>query len=196
MKLFVSDLGNVILFFDVNVALEKFKNMYSINPLDIRAYFKKNDIAYKIDTGELTPKKLHFLFNKKFQVDIPYEIFCNIWNEIFVLNNQYIEFVDKIKNDYKLAILSNTNEVHWKYIIKTYPKISKLFKHIILSYEEGLKKPNPEIYNKVLKIENNPKKIVFIDDLKENIEAAKNIGINAIQYKNFKQFKKDFYNIT
>lgn len=66
----------------------------------------------------------------------------------------------------------------------------------ILSYKEHLIKPDPEIYKLLLKRYGlNPSECVFIDDLKENVEAAKAQGIHGIIFESFEKTNKELENL-
>ncbi|MCK5686238.1 HAD-IA family hydrolase [bacterium] len=188
----VSDLGNVIVFFDMKIALARFQNRFNISASKIHEYFSKYDIAAKIDTGELQPEKFHQLFSDRFKIKISYSEFCSFWNEIFTLNAEYIEYLKSLKQSFQFLILSNTNSVHWNYIINKFPVITEIFKVHILSYEEGIKKPDNRIFNRVFELQPDPDKVIFIDDTVENIDAASKIGIHCIRYTEFKKFKTEF----
>jgi len=63
-------------------------------------------------------------------------------------------------------------------------KIADAFDEIIVSGEEGIKKPDPRIYEIALtRIGVKPEAAVFVDDFIENIEAARQLGINAIHFQ-------------
>ena len=192
----VSDLGNVIVFFDMKIALAKFQKHFNISTSRIHKYFSKYDIAAKIDTGELHPEKFYQLFSHKFKINISYSEFCSFWNEIFTLNTEYIEFLKNLNGNFKFVILSNTNSVHWNYIINKFPVITEIFKIHILSFEEGIKKPDNKIFDRVFELQPDPGKIIFVDDTAENIVAASTIGIHAIRYTGFEKFLAEFDGIN
>jgi len=96
-----------------------------------------------------------------------------------------LEFIQQLAKDkkYKLILLSNTNELHIDSIkqhIPFYEDFKNSFNVFYLSHEIGYRKPNTDIYNFVLK-ENNLKaeECLFIDDTKENTDAAYKLGINV-----------------
>lgn len=61
----------------------------------------------------------------------------------------------------------------------------------ILSYKDHLLKPSPEIYQLLLsRYELEPEECVFIDDLQENIDAAKKQGIHGIVFESYEQVVK------
>ncbi|WP_452603372.1 HAD family hydrolase [Pontimicrobium sp. MEBiC06410] len=96
-----------------------------------------------------------------------------------------LDFIQQLAKDkkYKLILLSNTNELHIDSIkqhVPFYEAFKNSFDAFYLSHEIGYRKPNADIYNFVLK-ENNlkPEACLFIDDTKENTEAAHKLGINV-----------------
>lgn len=87
------------------------------------------------------------------------------------------------QNGYKLYYLSNWSKWHSNELIKA-GKMNFLdkFDGGFFSWECKCMKPDVQIYNKLIDEYNiNPKKSLFLDDNVDNIEAAKSIGINAIQ---------------
>ena len=67
-----------------------------------------------------------------------------------------------------------------------------LFSPVLLSYEIGVKKPNPEAFKILLeKLQKPASSVIFIDDKIENVEAARNFGIDSIHFTNPGQLKKE-----
>lgn len=92
-----------------------------------------------------------------------------------------------LKMQFPLATLSNTNEMHWPRIADTL-NIKQLFEHHFPSHITGLIKPDEESFQQVfdhLKIR--PENILFFDDNKLNIKAAKTLGIQAFQTRGFQE---------
>jgi len=86
----------------------------------------------------------------------------------------------KLKKNYRLLLLSNTDVMRFAFIRKKFPEIM-IFDEYILSFEVGLMKPDPQIYREALKrAKAEVEECVFIDDMKENVEAASKLGINGI----------------
>lgn len=192
----VSDLGNVIVLFDMSIALRRFKLSFGLSMAKIQSFLLKNDIPPRLDTGELQPEQFHRLFLDRFKITMDFPEFCRYWNEIFSLNTEYLDFIRCYEKQFTFVILSNTNSVHWNYIEKKYPSIRKLFHNRILSFEEGIKKPDRKIFEKLFKFQADPEKMIFIDDLEENVAAARKTGIPSIQYTRFQTFKKEFLKLN
>jgi putative hydrolase of the HAD superfamily len=96
----------------------------------------------------------------------------------------FIEHLASLKK-YKLILLSNTNELHIEQVIENmsfdrYLRFKNCFDQFYLSHEIKLRKPDHSIYEFVL-IKNNliAKNCFFIDDTKENTDAASILGIRA-----------------
>lgn len=95
-----------------------------------------------------------------------------------------------LSKKYRVVILSNHIKSIFGPTVKKY-QLNKYFSEIYTSYDLGLAKPDKKIYRKVLKIEQvKPDEVVFIDDLKHNVDAAKELGIQVVHYKNVNDCKK------
>lgn len=89
----------------------------------------------------------------------------------------------------RLAILSNTNPVQWEYIVDgRYPLLSagrpgSAFDWAILSYEVKSMKPDAAIYAAAIaRAGVEASEVFFTDDRPENVEGAKAMGIDAVQF--------------
>ena len=95
------------------------------------------------------------------------------------------------KAGYRLFLLSNTIDVHWGYCVEhLFPYqnhgVEDYFEHCFLSQRMHLAKPDARIYEEVIRQANiNPDETLFIDDLKENCEAAEKLGIHTFQNVKF-----------
>jgi epoxide hydrolase-like predicted phosphatase len=106
-------------------------------------------------------------------------------------NEPLFNFMRKeLKPKYKLGLLSNAGDNWLKEIFSQ--KDMDLFDDIVLSYELGVIKPDPKIYEvaanrlKVL-----PSECVFIDDNPGHCNGGAKVGMKTICYKNLEQTKKD-----
>ena len=100
------------------------------------------------------------------------------------LNESVISLSKQLAQNMPIGILSNTELVTFS-VIEDLISLDH-FKHKFLSYKIGHMKPDVEIYNHV--IDNIPfpkEEVLFIDDLKPNVESARNAGIDAVQYSDY-----------
>jgi len=98
--------------------------------------------------------------------------------------------VDLVKNlkkqGYQTALLSNVRKSQAQ--IKRKLGFYELFHPTILSYEVGLRKPDPKAYHLLLaKLNLPPQAVIFVDNKPDNVAAAKLIGMDAILFVNSSQ---------
>lgn len=93
---------------------------------------------------------------------------------------------------HRVFLLSNTIDMHWDYCVKTlFPyhghTVDDYFDQVFLSQRLHLDKPNPAIYKEVVRQTGiHPDETLFIDDLPENCEAARqSVGWQVFQNKQF-----------
>jgi len=99
------------------------------------------------------------------------------------------EFLTELRSHYKLACLSNNNEFHWDRLKKKY-RAESFFDKCYLSHEIGMIKPDPEIYDFVIKdLGISPSEILFFDDNPECVEAAKEAGLSTCLTKGIEEVK-------
>jgi HAD superfamily hydrolase (TIGR01509 family) len=99
------------------------------------------------------------------------------------------ELLKHLQQNYRLAILTNTNELHW-------PRFSAEFglleyvEHIFASHQLAMVKPEPGIYQHVLTtLDVDPDRVLFLDDNSGNVKAARELGISAHLVNGFDQLK-------
>lgn len=182
----VFDLGQVIVPFDYKLFVEKvnlirpgagerFLELYNQN-YQIHKDFEKGNLS----ESQFIDQMLGFLDHI-----IGAEAFCNYWAGIFSVNENIVDILYKLKKNYKLYLLSNTNSIHKKYGFQNF-EFLKLFDHLFLSYEIGFIKPEKECYKAVEKVSGFPPgEHIFIDDIPEYVDAAKSFGWDGIQFKGF-----------
>lgn len=86
------------------------------------------------------------------------------------------EMLRELKKDFSLVALTNTVEVHWSFLTKTYD-ILQLMDGAVVSYLEGVAKPDPAIYQRVAdRYCNGGAPYFHTDDLPEYVEAARQLG--------------------
>lgn len=101
------------------------------------------------------------------------------------------EVISSLQGKYKLGLLSN-HSAEWISYCQSKFNFEPLFNHCTYSFSEGICKPNTLIFNKVLKrLGSDAKNCIFIDDSLENIDAAKMLGFQAIQFSTAQNLKNE-----
>lgn len=128
-------------------------------------------------------KKLH-LADKQIEEALPYipekfEKFKGLWDEL-----------PELKKHFRLAIINNGNHIAWRYWRKRFN--FGIFELFVNSAQEGIKKPDPEIYLTTCKrLGVDPSSCLFMDDKKVNIEAARKLGMKVLWWDKKKSREKN-----
>jgi len=180
----ISDLGKVILFFDNDIFFRKMANYCPFSPQEIAALTSAHfNLVESFDKGKMTPQEFYEEVTKTLKAKIDYDSFYSIYSDVFSANPPVLKLMKKLKKRYRILLLSNTDVMRFGFIKKKFPEIF-IFDEYILSYEVGLMKPEAQIYLEALKKAGaEARECVFIDDIKENVEAAQRIGIHGIEMK-------------
>lgn len=106
--------------------------------------------------------------------------FAEWWCSIFTIELLIPEEVlRRIKDQVRLGLISNTNELHFEFLRREMPQLS-LFDFFTLSYKVGAVKPSPAIYTSAEEMAQcRPNEILYFDDIPEYVEAARRRGWNA-----------------
>ena len=197
IEVILFDLGNVILPFDHHQLGEKLLQ-FSLrketeDPKKIFAYlFDLHTGAVNLyETGKMSSLEFFQSLKDFFHLQISFDEFTTIWNDIFTENGEVSEIVRSLKGKIRLGLVSNTNALHFDYIASTFPVVNS-FDRWILSHEVGFKKPSPEIYQKAIEWASvEPQNILFIDDMQRNVEVAVSLGIQGIRFVSAHQLKEE-----
>ena len=89
------------------------------------------------------------------------------------------ELLRQLRRNHRLAVLTNTNELHWPRITDEF-ELEQLVDHIFASHLLAMIKPESEIFHHVIeRLDTEPASILFLDDNLNNIQAALELGIDA-----------------
>ncbi|OSY89198.1 haloacid dehalogenase [Tenacibaculum holothuriorum] len=141
---------------------------------------------YQYEMGLTSTDEFVNWFHQKF--NISKENLINAWNAILLdFPKHRLAFLKELvaSKKYRLFLLSNTNDLHISWIqndwgAALYSEFKNCFEQFYLSHEINMRKPNTNIFEFVLK-ENNlqASETIFIDDTKENTDAAAQLGIHV-----------------
>lgn len=185
----VFDLGNVLLPFDYDILIKRLDKIYSgLGKYFVDIYFSNYDFHRAYESGKISEEKFIKRMLEILDHKIDAETFCKYFSEIFEENKEVTALLPELKKKYKLILLSNTNSIHEKYGWNNC-EFLKLFDSLIVSHKVGAVKPEEKIYRAVEKASGLPSgKHIFIDDIKEYVNAAKKLGWDGIQFKDNNSF--------
>lgn len=131
---------------------------------------------FKADIGELTSLEVWKAIG--FQGDL--EEIEKTYLDTIELNEGVLDFIKSMKNQYKLAIISNDSSRWSKYLREKFD-INKYFDVISISGDLKIQKPDERIFQlTVEKLGVRAEECLYVDDREGNLEAAKKLGMNAV----------------
>jgi putative hydrolase of the HAD superfamily len=93
------------------------------------------------------------------------------------------ELLERVRARYRVAFLSNSNEVHAELIPRKFASLFQKDDRFIFSHRIKVAKPDPEIFRRALDIlGTTAQQVVYVDDLSENVAAARSLGMQAFQF--------------
>lgn len=145
------------------------------------------------DAGIITFKE--FLYEIRELSDIEPKVAEGIIGNDMQKNIPLFEFIEQLKLSYKIGLLSNIGS-NWIRESFLNEDEQALFDDIALSYELGFIKPNPKVFQLAAnRLGCEPSECVMVDDGPGNVAAAREVGMQAIEYRSFAQFKHDLENL-
>lgn len=193
IKLFVFDLGNVILPFEhkqIAVKLHevsRIQNRFSPDDLFKFLFDRDRGLVNPYEEGLMSSMDFFAKIRERYKLELEFDEFKDIWNIIFQEDPEVNAIIAHLKDKgYPVFLLSNTNELHFSYIMERYPIVHSLDEWI-LSYEVGAKKPKQKIYDAIFeKTDVARSEALYIDDIQSYVEAAKTYGLQALHFTNAK----------
>ena len=184
IKNIIFDMGGVIMDIHFEKTKDQFKKI-GFNDFDnIYSKIKQSHLFNQFETGKIAPQTFRDglrLYNPK----LTDEQMDHAWNNMIgEMPESNIALLKKIRKDYRVFLLSNTNAIHIAYFEKYlngkfgYNPLTEMFEHTYFSFEMGKRKPDAEAYEHVLDCEQlQASETLFIDDTESNVTGAIKAGL-------------------
>jgi putative hydrolase of the HAD superfamily len=184
------DLGGVFITIDYQATIDAFEKLGFENAQLLYSQAEQAILFEKYETGKIsTPHFINNLLKLSNSNPSPNQI-VKAWNSM--IGDFSIESITLLKNlqsKYRLFMLSNTNELHMDLVKRKWQEIENapmesFFEKVHFSHQLGLRKPYPNTFLEVCKINNlDPVKTLFIDDSIQHIVGAQKAGLQTIYLK-------------
>jgi HAD superfamily hydrolase (TIGR01509 family) len=176
------DLGRVVLDIDFNKTLSCWAGHAGCEPAQLVGRFVSDDIYQRHERGEIDDAEFFASLRTALGVGLSDAQFLEGWNAVFAGEMPGIApLLKRAAERLPLYAFSNTNSAHVEHFSQAYAGVLGHFREIFLSSAIGLRKPAAAAYDHVVKAIGVPApRIVFFDDLAENIEGARARGLTAV----------------
>lgn len=193
IKNLLFDFGGVLLDLDYEKTYLKLEEILGVNFNDWIKESSIMDVFIDFECGKVSKENLIWNIQRQAKKKTPQAVeVIRAWNAMLIgWNTNKFQVLESLSDKYKLFLLSNTNEVHIEWVYRDLKRIARfeqfhmLFEdRLFYSYEMGFRKPNKEIFHKLINNTNIiPEETIFIEDSEENLIEAKKLGFNVILHK-------------
>ncbi len=185
IKNIVFDLGNVLIPLDFERLRSSFDRLIAdgdqFSFQEIAA--EKSFLDY--ETGQISTELFLQFLKERLQLRASNQEVISAWNSLLgPFPQEHVTLLKKLGQQYRLFLLSNTNALHVKHFEEIEPgplNVNDLFEKVYYSNVLHLRKPQPEIFSKVLNDNRlNAAQTLYLDDMEINCQAASGLGYQTL----------------
>lgn len=186
---FLFDLGNTVIKLAYERVMENICKSASVTRDELLEIFEAPASYRDMERGTASFADFHETLRQRAGYRGSLQDFQAIWTDFFDGPIAGIEeVIEEVRKKYRVAFLSNSNEVHAEVIPRVFAGLFRKDDRFIFSYRFQCAKPDPELYRRALEVVGAlPQQVVFIDDLLENVHAARALGMQAFQFSDSAQ---------
>jgi len=189
-KAILFDLGRVLIHFDFRRGYRALEGLCPYPAEEIPRRLAGTGLVERFETGLIEPRDFVDQICQTLDMRVDYDQFRVIWSSIFTDILIPESMLQGLKRRYRLVLVSNTNALHFEMIRETYAHLLRHFDDLVLSYEVRAVKPQPEIFQAAVEVAGcSPAECFYTDDIAAYIEAARRMGIDAVQFESRAQLE-------
>jgi FMN phosphatase YigB (HAD superfamily) len=190
VKNIIFDFGAVVINIDIPKAYQSFAALSGLTPERVQYLFENQGAYADFESGKMSNEGFRSLLRQELNInECTDEALDAAWNSMLLdIPQERVEKLKELKQRYNILLLSNTNAIHVGRMKQMFMEqygiadFTTLFHRPYLSYEVGLIKPNPAIYEYLLRDAGIDRaETIFLDDNADNIKSANAVGIHSIQ---------------
>jgi len=187
IKAIIFDLGNVLIDLHYERAANRLAELSGLGVAELNQLLVSSEVLKIFEVGGVSESDFRKEVCGLLKIQLGDEEFDQIWNSLLGdISAIRLVRLAELKKSYSTFVLSNTNSIHLKSFDKNLQNahgiegIHTLVDKAYYSHEVRMRKPNADIYQFVLEEQNlTPEEVLFIDDRRDNIEAADALGIRT-----------------
>jgi glucose-1-phosphatase len=183
------DFGGVLVEIDFGRAFSSWANSSGVPVEQIASRFEFDANYAAHEVGRIGAAEYFDALRRTLGIDVSDELFVAGWNSIFVDALPGVGAVlDQAGARHPLYMFSNTNATHHEFWAQKFRALLSPFREIFVSHHIGLRKPTPEAFHAVIaRLGLSHDRVAFFDDLAENVEGARSVGLRAFHVRSAEQ---------
>ena len=192
IKAILFDLGNVVVGFDFARGYRALEPYCRFRAEEIPLLIAGSSLAPPYERGEISSQDFFQRLSGVLGLDVSYEQFCDLWSAIFLPEPLLPEdLLAGLRRRYRMVLISNTNDIHFRMIQRTYPLIEHFDAHV-LSYKIGAMKPSQRMYEEAVRqADCEPQECFYTDDVPDFVESGRRQGLDAVQFRGPAELEKE-----
>lgn len=185
----ILDLGNVLAFHDNERLFQEMARAFGSTREAMRERLD-GGLWDRVNRGLLPGDSLRRELIARLGHELSAEAWFSLWNCHFTLYDEMIREVEWLVGRVRLVLLSNTHDQHIEFLRPKLPLLQR-FDGLVLSYEVGHVKPEPQIYERALELAAvEPSRAAFFDDVPRYAEAATSLGLHGRVFTTVAAFRE------
>jgi HAD superfamily hydrolase (TIGR01509 family) len=192
---FLFDLGNTLIKLAYERVLENIRRDASLSRDELIEILEEPGGYRDMERGAVTFREFYDFLCDKAGYRGSLHQFRNVWSDFFDGALPGVEeLLERVRAKYRVAFLSNSNEIHAELIPRQFGALFRRDDRFVFSHRFRVAKPDPEMFRRALEVIGAlPQQVVFIDDLIENVLAARGEGMLAFQFIDAQQLQRDLH---
>jgi putative hydrolase of the HAD superfamily len=185
-KAIIFDLGNVLLPIDLMLTYQAFAAFSPLSESEIATKIKEDELWVPYESGLQTDEEFRDFLRDRLALSCTDSAFDEAFSALLLSYHEGVyDWIASLRSNYHLILLSNTSSIHAERFtqIALGPEgqnLFSLFHQVYFSFDMGMVKPDPAIYQRVLSEQGfKPNEVLFFDDNLANIQSANKLGIHA-----------------
>lgn len=179
----IFDLGGVLYHVDYEAVEAALQALQDVSAENVPAYsrFTQPECVTLFECGLISEGDFRDALRKEFAITACDAVLDDAWCAILGgLYTGRVELIQKLRQRYNVALLSNTNSIHITRVQAECPELFEALGLCFYSHEMKTRKPEPEIFIEVLKCTGfQPDETLFLDDSPQHLETARRLGIHT-----------------
>lgn len=187
IKNIIFDFGGVVLNLDEQRTYNAMAEILECRQIELMPKLNTNEVFHDLECGRIEPEKFIDFVKSIAPKPITTKQITDAWNAMLLdFPIEHVDLLIQLQSKYRTFLLSNTNAIHEEAFVAGIKNqgilytLQDMFETVWYSHELGLRKPNHDIFEAVMKQANlKPEETLFLDDRLDNITAAKELGIHT-----------------
>ncbi len=185
------DMGNVLVLFSHEQMCAQIAALFDREIAVVRQALFESGLQHAFEAGRVSETEMRHRLESALGCAVDAGELRQAASDIFELNTAILPLLDQLKqNGARLVLVSNTSTIHFEFIRNRFDLLDR-FDAFVLSFQVGALKPHPAMFRSALdRADCDPADCFFTDDLLENVEQARRMGLAAEVFTSPSEFEQ------